>query len=66
MSSAAAEPEAAQPRKMGIRRCSATSSTSGSRSSERRFTYQLKQLEARIHILEGFVTIFDALDPLTS
>ena len=33
-------------------------------SRERRFEYQLAQLEARIHILEGFVTIFDALDEL--
>ncbi len=32
--------------------------------TERRFQYQLKQLEARIHILEGFDTIFDALDEL--
>jgi len=32
--------------------------------TERRFQYQLRQLAARIHILEGFVTIFDALDEL--
>ncbi len=32
--------------------------------TERRFQYQLAQLQARIHILEGFVTIFDALDEL--
>ncbi|HEY1549378.1 MAG TPA: DNA topoisomerase IV subunit A [Kofleriaceae bacterium] len=31
-------------------------------TTERRFQYQLRQLEARIHILDGFVTIFDALD----
>jgi len=30
--------------------------------TERRFQYQLEQLRKRIHILEGFVTIFDALD----
>ena len=30
--------------------------------TQRRFEYQLKKLEERIHILEGFVTIFDALD----
>ena len=30
--------------------------------TERRFQYQLDQLLRRIHILEGFVTIFDALD----
>jgi DNA gyrase subunit A len=33
-------------------------------TTERRFQYQLRQLEARIHILDGFVTIFDALDEL--
>ena len=31
-------------------------------TTERRFGYQLKKLRERIHILEGFVTIFDALD----
>jgi len=31
-------------------------------TTERRFQYQLAQLLKRIHILEGFVTIFDALD----
>jgi len=31
-------------------------------TTTRRFEYQLKKLEERIHILEGFVTIFDALD----
>src|SRR5262245_32676326 len=30
--------------------------------TERRFQYQLEQLKKRIHILDGFVTIFDALD----
>ena len=33
-------------------------------SRERRFEYQLAQLKERIHILEGFVTIFDALDEI--
>jgi DNA gyrase subunit A len=33
-------------------------------TTERRFQYQLRQLETRIHILDGFVTIFDALDEL--
>jgi DNA gyrase subunit A len=32
--------------------------------TQRRFEYQLRQLQARIHILDGFVTIFDALDEL--
>ena len=29
---------------------------------KRRFEYQLRQLEKRIHILEGFVIVFDGLD----
>ncbi|HSD86748.1 MAG TPA: DNA topoisomerase (ATP-hydrolyzing), partial [Kofleriaceae bacterium] len=33
-------------------------------TTQRRFQYQLDQLNARIHILEGFVTIFDALDEI--
>jgi DNA gyrase subunit A len=32
--------------------------------TERRFQYQLDQLNARIHILDGFATVFDALDEL--
>jgi DNA gyrase subunit A len=31
-------------------------------TTTRRFEYQLAELQKRIHILEGFVTIFDALD----
>jgi DNA gyrase subunit A len=31
-------------------------------TTTRRFEYQLAQLKKRIHILDGFVTIFDALD----
>jgi DNA gyrase subunit A len=30
--------------------------------TERRFQYQLDELKARVHILEGFTKIFDALD----
>ena len=33
-------------------------------TTERRFQYQLDQLERRIHILNGFATVFDALDEL--
>jgi DNA gyrase subunit A len=33
-------------------------------TTTRRFEYQLAELKKRIHILEGFVTIFDALDEL--
>ena len=32
--------------------------------TERRFQYQLDQLNTRIHILEGYVTVFDALDEI--
>ena len=53
-----------QPRKMGIKEMLGHFLDFRLEVVERRFTYQLKQLEARIHILEGFVTIFDALDPL--
>jgi DNA gyrase subunit A len=31
-------------------------------TTEKRFQYQLAQLKKRIHILDGFITIFDALD----
>jgi DNA gyrase subunit A len=53
-----------QPRKMGIKEMLGHFLDFRLEVVERRFTYQLKQLEARIHILEGFVTIFDALDQL--
>ncbi len=53
-----------QPRKMGIKEMLGHFLDFRREVVERRFTYQLKQLEARIHILEGFVAIFDALDPL--
>jgi DNA gyrase subunit A len=33
-------------------------------TTEKRFQYQLAELKKRIHILDGFVTIFDALDEL--
>ncbi|HET9987870.1 MAG TPA: DNA gyrase subunit A, partial [Kofleriaceae bacterium] len=33
-------------------------------TTQRRFQYQLDQLNTRIHILEGYVTIFDALDEI--
>src|SRR5215468_934069 len=53
-----------QPRKMGIKEMLGHFLDFRLEVVERRFKYQLKQLEARIHILEGFVTIFDALDQL--
>jgi DNA gyrase subunit A len=53
-----------QPRKMGIKEVLGHFLDFRLEVVERRFKYQLKQLEARIHILEGFVAIFDALDQL--
>jgi DNA gyrase subunit A len=53
-----------QPRKMGIKEMLGHFLDFRLEVVERRFTYQLKQLEARIHLLEGFVAIFDALDQL--
>jgi DNA gyrase subunit A len=55
---------APQPRKMGIKEVLGHFLDFRLEVTERRFKYQLAQLEARIHILEGFVTIFDALDQL--
>jgi DNA gyrase subunit A len=53
-----------QPRRMGIKEALGYFLDFRLEVVERRFKYQLAQLEARIHILEGFVTIFDALDQL--
>ena len=53
-----------QPRRMGIKEVLGYFLDFRLEVVERRFEYQLAQLEARIHILEGFVTIFDALDEL--
>jgi DNA gyrase subunit A len=53
-----------QPRRMGIKEALGYFLDFRRQVVERRFKYQLAQLEARIHILEGFVTIFDALDQL--
>ena len=53
-----------QPRRMGIKEALGHFLDFRLEIVERRFKYQLAQLEARIHILEGFVTIFDALDQL--
>ena len=44
------------------RRSCASSSTSAWRWSRRRFEFELAELEQRIHILEGFEIVFDALD----
>ncbi|HEU0031341.1 MAG TPA: DNA topoisomerase IV subunit A [Kofleriaceae bacterium] len=55
---------APQPRRMGIKEALGYFLDFRLEVTERRFQYQLKRLEERIHILEGFVTIFDALDEL--
>jgi DNA gyrase subunit A len=53
-----------QPRRMGIKEVLGHFLDFRLEVTERRFKYQLAQLEAKIHILDGFVTIFDALDEL--
>ena len=56
-------PEVGEPqRACRSRRCSGTSSTSASRPCRRRFDFDLEELRRRIHLLEGFVVIYDALD----
>jgi DNA gyrase subunit A len=51
-----------QPRRMGIKEALEHFLDFRILTTERRFQYQLKKLKERIHILDGFVTIFDALD----
>jgi DNA gyrase subunit A len=51
-----------QPRRMGIKEVLSHFLDFRLIVTERRFQFQLKKLEERIHILEGYVTIFDALD----
>jgi DNA gyrase subunit A len=51
-----------QPRRLGIKEVLTHFLDFRLIVTERRFQYQLKKLEERIHILQGFVTIFDALD----
>ena len=53
-----------QPRKMGIKDALGYFLDFRYEVTERRFQFQLAQLKARIHILDGFVTIFDALDEI--
>ncbi len=53
-----------QPRRIGIKDALGYFLDFRIDVTERRFRYQLRKLEERIHILEGFVTIFDALDEL--
>jgi DNA gyrase subunit A len=51
-----------QPRKLGIKEVLGHFLDFRFEVTERHFKYQLAKLEERIHILEGFVKIFDALD----
>ncbi|MBA3395199.1 MAG: DNA topoisomerase IV subunit A [Deltaproteobacteria bacterium] len=53
-----------QPKRMGIKEMLEHFLDFRLIITQRRFEYQLRQLEARIHILEGFATVFDALDEL--
>ncbi len=51
-----------QPRRLGIKEVLLHFLDFRLIVTQRRFEYQLKKLNERIHILEGYVTIFDALD----
>ncbi len=51
-----------QPRRLGIKEVLQHFLDFRLIVTQRRFEYQLKKLQERIHILEGYVTIFDALD----
>jgi len=53
-----------QPRRMGIKEALEHFLDFRIITTQRRFEYQLKKLKDRIHILDGYVTIFDALDEL--
>ncbi|HEY1557903.1 MAG TPA: DNA topoisomerase IV subunit A [Kofleriaceae bacterium] len=53
---------APQPKKLGIKEMLAHFLDFRIITTTRRFEFQLAELKARIHILEGFHTIFDALD----
>ncbi|HEY5935500.1 MAG TPA: DNA topoisomerase IV subunit A [Kofleriaceae bacterium] len=55
---------APQPRRIGIKEALGHFLDFRLDVTERRFKYQLALLERRIHLLEGFITIFDALDEL--
>ncbi|MCX5742699.1 MAG: DNA topoisomerase IV subunit A [Proteobacteria bacterium] len=53
-----------QPRRLGIKEALGYFLDFRLEVTTRRYEYQLRKLNERIHILEGFVTIFDALDEL--
>jgi len=62
--SGAPESSPPQPRRMGIKEALEHFLDFRIITTQRRFEYQLKKLKDRIHILDGFATIFDALDEL--
>jgi len=53
-----------QPKKCGIKEMLSHFLDFRIITTENRFRYELEQLEKRIHILEGYVTVFDALDEI--
>jgi DNA gyrase subunit A len=53
-----------QPRQIGIKEALGYFLDFRLEVTERHFRYQLRRLEERIHILEGFTKVFDALDEL--
>ncbi len=64
LETAAPEGSPPQPRRLGIGEILQNFLDFRHEVTTKRFQYQLKKLEERIHILEGFVTVFDALDEL--
>ncbi len=52
----------AQPQRLGLKEVLEHFLDFRLRVVRRRFRHELRQLEKRIHVLEGFATIFDALD----
>jgi len=52
----------AQPRRMGLKEVLTHFLDFRGDVTRRRFEYELAELQRRIHILDGFATIFDALD----
>ncbi len=52
----------AQPRRMGLKEVLTHFLDFRQDVTRRRFEYELAELQRRIHILDGFATIFDALD----
>ncbi len=55
-------PEVGQPQRVGIKTLLTEFLDFRFDVTRRRFEYELGRLRQRIHILEGFITVFDALD----